>query len=74
MGGSFCEKVTDASTLRMLRSGARPRKRGLRDPFFKSGEENTQKIMGKLHIAFAKVNLGNPHAVPVSVSQPPPFP
>jgi hypothetical protein len=27
--------------------------------------------MGKLHVAFAKVNLGNPHAVPVSVSQPP---
>jgi hypothetical protein len=68
---SYCERVTDRATLRMLRSGARPRKRGLRDPFWKSGDVNTQKIMGKLHIAFAKVNLGNPHAVPVSVSQPP---
>jgi hypothetical protein len=57
----------------MLRSGARPRKRGLRDPFFKSGEANNRTILEKFRLNFAKVNMGNPNAPKMDVSQPPPF-
>jgi hypothetical protein len=75
MGGSFCEKVRDRETLRSLHRAAGPRKRGLRDPFWKSGEANNSSIVEKFRLTVCKVNTGSKNPVPVNVSQiAPPFP